>query len=115
MQLAASLAGVVSQRLVPQVDGGMVAAFEVLIANNAGPQPRSARARRTRSATSSRRAHDDGMQTLETSLSELVADGVVSYEEAVARSMFPKEIRQPADHAAFMARQLERQSAVVAL
>ena len=35
VQLAASLAGVVSQRLVPKVDGGMVAAFEVLLANKA--------------------------------------------------------------------------------
>ena len=35
VQLAASLAGVISQRLVPKVDGGMVAAFEVLIAKDA--------------------------------------------------------------------------------
>ena len=35
VQLAACLAGVVSQRLIPRVGGGMIAAFEILIANNA--------------------------------------------------------------------------------
>ena len=50
VQLAASLAGVVSQRLVPKVGGGMVAAFELLIANNACATS-SARARPTSSAT----------------------------------------------------------------
>ena len=35
VQLAACLAGVISQRLVPRIGGGMVAAFEILIANNA--------------------------------------------------------------------------------
>jgi twitching motility protein PilT len=34
----------------------------------------------------------DGMQTLEMHLSRLVADGVVSIEEAAARSLYPKEI-----------------------
>jgi twitching motility protein PilT len=34
VQLSASLAAIVAQRLVPKVGGGMVAAFEVLIANN---------------------------------------------------------------------------------
>src|SRR5579863_3521289 len=34
VQLASSLAAVVAQRLVPRVDGGMVAAFEVLVATN---------------------------------------------------------------------------------
>jgi hypothetical protein len=37
------------------------------------------------------------MRTLEGSLSELVAAGLITYEEAVARSVFPKEIRQPHD------------------
>ena len=36
VQLAASLAGVVAQRLVPRIGGGVVAAFEILLANQAG-------------------------------------------------------------------------------
>jgi twitching motility protein PilT len=38
----------------------------------------------------------DGMQTLEMSLSQLVKDGVVSYEEALAVSLYPKELAKPA-------------------
>jgi twitching motility protein PilT len=34
----------------------------------------------------------DGMQTLEVSLSDLVARGLVSHDEAVGRSMYPNEV-----------------------
>jgi twitching motility protein PilT len=37
----------------------------------------------------------EGSQTLELSLDALVQAGVVSYEEAVLRSLYPKEIRRP--------------------
>ena len=36
------------------------------------------------------------MQTLESALNELVADGVVEYDDAVAVSMYPKEMRRAA-------------------
>jgi hypothetical protein len=36
------------------------------------------------------------MQPLETSLNELVAAGKVSYDEAIAVSLYPKEIAKPA-------------------
>jgi twitching motility protein PilT len=35
----------------------------------------------------------EGMLTLETSLDALVADGLIGYDEAVARSLHPKEIQ----------------------
>jgi hypothetical protein len=35
------------------------------------------------------------MQTLEASLNELIAEGLVEWEDAVAVSLFPKEIRGP--------------------
>jgi Tfp pilus assembly pilus retraction ATPase PilT len=40
------------------------------------------------------------MLTLEASLNSLVTDGLVSYDEAVARSMHPKEIKRlvPSHH-----------------
>ena len=44
VQLAASLGAILAQRLVPKVGGGMVAAFEVLIATQPGPEPDSRRA-----------------------------------------------------------------------
>ena len=95
VQLAASLAGVVSQRLVPQVDGGMVAAFEVLIANHAVRNlVREGKTHQLRNVMHGGRA--DGMLTLETSLNELIAAGLISVDEALSRSLFPKEIREHA-------------------
>lgn len=81
LQIAEALRGIVAQRLVPTVDGGRVAAFEVLIngpgvAANIG----SGKIVEIRSALESRR---DGMRTLEQSLAELVGQGQVTYKTAV--------------------------------
>jgi twitching motility protein PilT len=95
VQLAASLAAVVSQRLVPKVDGGLVAAFEVLLATPAVRNlVREGNSHQLRNVMHSSRAQ--GMQTLETGLNDLVAAGAISYEEAVARALHPKEIRRTA-------------------
>ena len=94
VQLAGALQAVVSQRLVPRIGGGRVAAFEVLMATFAVRNiVRDGRTNQLRNiiTTSSK----DGMLTLESSLSELVASGVVSYEDAVAATLYPQEIRQP--------------------
>lgn len=95
VQLAASLTGVVAQRLVARTDGGMIAAFEVLLANTA-----------TRSLIREGKSHQirnviaqsvrEGMQTLEQSLSVLVAHGLISYEDALSHALVPKEVRPPA-------------------
>jgi twitching motility protein PilT len=95
VQLAASIAGVVSQRLVPRVDGGQIAAFEILTATN--PVRALIREGKTHqirnvAATSVR----EGMQTMEVALNDLVEQGVISYDDAVDRSLHPKEIRRPA-------------------
>jgi twitching motility protein PilT len=94
VQLAASLAGVISQRLVPKVGGGMVAAFELLIAKEAVRNlVREGKTHQLRNVMHGSRG--EGMLTLETSLNDLVAAGLISYDEAVARSLHPREI-QPA-------------------
>jgi twitching motility protein PilT len=104
VQLAACLAGVVSQRLIPKTDEGMVAAFEVLMANNAMRNLiREGKTHQIRNVVAT--GMKDGMKTLESSLSELVAAGHITYDEAVAHSVFPKEIRQPHEHAAWVQRQ----------
>lgn len=96
VQLSAALSGIVYQRLLPRKDGGLVAAHEVLIANPAVrnlvkegkiPQLRNALVTGQR----------DGMVTLEQSLSMLVSAGVVDYQEAVARSLYPGDITPPVD------------------
>jgi twitching motility protein PilT len=38
----------------------------------------------------------EGMQTMEDSLNGLVEQGLVDYDDAVDRSLFPNEIRRPA-------------------
>lgn len=97
VQLAAALTGVVAQRLVPRTDGGMIAAFEVLLANNAiRSLIREGKSHQIRNIMS--QSVREGMQTLEQSLSVLVAHGLISYDDAVARAVLPKEIRPPANY-----------------
>ena len=94
VQLAACLAGVVSQRLIPKTDQGMTAAFEVLIANNAMRNLiREGKTHQIRNVLSSARA--EGMCTLETWMNHLIETGFITYEDAVARSSHPKELRLP--------------------
>jgi twitching motility protein PilT len=93
VQLAASLAGVISQRLVPRVEGGMVAAFELLISNQAVKNLiREGKTHQLRNVMHGNRA--EGMLTLETSLNALIDAGLISVEEALARTLFPREIHQ---------------------
>jgi twitching motility protein PilT len=92
-QLASGLTGVVYQRLLPRVGGGLVAAYEVLVANapvrNLVKEGKTNQLR-NQIVTGQR----DGMQTLETSLNALVRAGAVSYDEAVTRSLYPKDIER---------------------
>jgi twitching motility protein PilT len=91
VQLAAALSGVVYQRLVPKIGGGMTAAYEVLVATPA-----------VRNLIKEGKTHQlrnclvtgarDGMVTLEQSLSQLVQDGVVTQADALARSLYPQDI-----------------------
>jgi twitching motility protein PilT len=92
VQLASCLAGVISQRLIPRVGGGMIAAFELLIANSAvRALVREGKTHQIRNILAAGRA--EGMCTLETWLNHLVANGLITYDDAVARSVHPKEIK----------------------
>jgi twitching motility protein PilT len=91
LQLSASLVGVVYQRLIPRVDGGLVAAYEVLKGTIAVRNLiRESNTRQLRNAITMGQA--DGMQTLEMHLSELVTDRIIDRDDAVHRSLYPKEI-----------------------
>jgi twitching motility protein PilT len=92
-QLAAALTGVIYQRLVPRVAGGLVAAYEVLVANYAVRNLiKEGKTNQLRNCLVT--GQREGMVTLEHSLSALVQSGTVSYEEAVARSLYPKDIER---------------------
>jgi twitching motility protein PilT len=94
VQLAGSLQCVISQRLLPRVGGGRVAAFEVLLATFAVRNTvRDGRTNQLRNIMATSSAQ--GMLTLEQSLAQLVIGGQVSYEEAVTHSLFPNEIPRP--------------------
>ena len=95
MQLAGSLSAVIAQRLIPRADGkGMVAAYEVLIATHAVRNlVREGKTRQIRNVITTSQA--DGMMTLEMGLSKLVTSGAITYEDAVARALYPNEIVQP--------------------
>jgi len=94
VQLANTLSGICYQRLLPRKDGGLVAAFEVMVANSAVRNlVREGKTNQLRNVLVTGQA--EGMQTLEMSLNQLVADGVVDYDEALATSLYPKELAKP--------------------
>jgi twitching motility protein PilT len=95
LQLANTLAGIMHQRILPKIGGGRVAAFEVLMGTHAARNLiRQGKTAQIRNVVAT--GQQDLMQTLEASLSQLVVDGVISYEEAVAHSLYPNEITNPA-------------------
>ena len=93
VQLASSLTGVVYQRLVPRIGTGLAAAYEVLVAT---PPVRNLikEGKTNQIRNSIVTGQRDGMQTLEASLGSLVEQGLISYDEAVSRSLHPRDVRR---------------------
>ncbi len=91
VQLAAALTGIVYQRLIPRIGGGLIAAYEVLVADTAIRNLiKEGKTHQLRNSLVT--GQRDGMVTFEQSLSALVQSGQISYEDAVARSLYPKEV-----------------------
>jgi twitching motility protein PilT len=94
MQLSAALVGIVYQRLLPRVSGGLVAAYEVLLGTHAVRNLiKEGSTRQLRNAITM--GQSEGMQTIEMHLSRLIAEGVITAEEAGLRSLYPKELGRP--------------------
>ena len=92
IMLAGALQGVISQRLLPAIGGGRVAAYEIMIANEAIRNlVREGKSRQMRNMIATGAA--DGMQTVEMDLARLVAAGLISMETAMESSVYPKEIQ----------------------
>jgi len=91
-QLSGTLLGVLSKRLIPRIDGGRVAAFELLIANAA-----------VRNLIREGKTHqidlvietsaEEGMISLNRSLANLIKKGEISYDQAIVHSLNPSELR----------------------
>ena len=89
LQLAASLLGVFSQRLVPRIAGGRVPAFELLINNDAVAN--IIREKRTHEInTVIETSSEQGMIDMNRSLLDLVKRGEISIESAYQYSINPK-------------------------
>lgn len=85
VQLAGSLAGIFSQRLVPRISGGLIPAYELLINNNAIAN--LIREGRTHEiSTVVQTSSQEGMIDMDRSLAELVRKGEVTVEDAYERS-----------------------------
>ncbi|MBU4480084.1 PilT/PilU family type 4a pilus ATPase [Patescibacteria group bacterium] len=81
VQLAGSLSGIFSQRLVPRISGGLIPAFELLINNNAVSN--LIREGRTYEIDSVIETSSQlGMISLNKSLSDLVREGEITIEDA---------------------------------
>jgi twitching motility protein PilT len=91
-QLSATLVAIVSQRLIPRIDGGLIPATEIMIANSA-----------IRNLIREKKAYQidlvietnlqEGMMTLNRSLAKLAKEKVISMETAELHSMNPQELR----------------------
>lgn len=89
VQLAGSLIGIFSQRLIPRVSGGLVPAYELLINNNAvSTLIRDARTHEINTVIQT--SSQEGMIDMDRSLAELVHRGEVTVEHAYEHSMDPK-------------------------
>ena len=91
VQLASTLKGVVSQRLIPRIDGGRVPAVEVLIGTSAvATNIREGKTHLIDSIIQT--SQDAGMITLESSLASLVLAGTISLETAKSYALRPEEL-----------------------
>ncbi|MFA6193663.1 MAG: type IV pilus twitching motility protein PilT [Parcubacteria group bacterium] len=92
MQLAQSLLGIVSQRLVNRIDGGRVPAVEILINNNAvGNLIREGKSHQINLVIET--SKDQGMISLNHSLADLVKEGIIALEEAESYSPDKEELK----------------------
>jgi twitching motility protein PilT len=92
-QLAASLLGIFSQRLVPRIAGGLVPAYELLLNNNAVAN--LIREKRTHEIdVVIETGSESGMVDLNHSLLELVRAGEISIENAYQYSLNPKGLER---------------------
>lgn len=90
IQLAATLKGIISQRLVPKITGGRIPAVELLLGNSAIAS--NIRDGKTHLIDSTiQTSKDVGMVTLEDSLAQLVRSGEVSLEVAKAYALHPDD------------------------
>ena len=96
LQLSMVLRGVVSQTLLRKINGGRVAAFELLL-NTSGIRSLIAEGKIHMLPSYLETGSESGMMTMEMSLAQLVKDKIVSQEEAFASAPNPNALRKLLD------------------
>jgi twitching motility protein PilT len=93
IQLASSLIGIFSQRLIPRISGGMVPAYELLINNNAVAN--LIREKRTHEIdTVIETGSESGMIDMNRNMADLVRRGEITVENAFTNSFRPKVLEK---------------------
>lgn len=93
MQLAGSLTGIFSQRLIPSISGGLVPAYELLIANAAVANLiREKRVHEINTVVET--GSSEGMIDMNRCLVEMVRSGQISVESAYQYSLNPKGLER---------------------
>jgi len=93
IQLAGSLSGIFSQRLIPRISGGLIPAYELLINNSAVANLiREKRIHEVNTVIET--GSKDGMIDMNRSLSELVRAGQITVENAYLYSLNPKNLER---------------------
>ena len=93
LQLAGSLAGIFSQRLVPRIAGGLIPVYELLINNEAVSNPIPEK-RTHEIQTVIETGAGEGMIDMNRALAELVRAGEITVEAAYSRSWSPKTLER---------------------
>ena len=93
LQLASSLLGIFSQRLIPRITGGLIPAYELLLNNNAVSN--LIREKRTKEIdVVIETGMESGMIDLNHSLIELIRAGEITIENAYQFSLNPKGLER---------------------
>lgn len=91
-QLSSTLLGIFSQRLIPRISGGLIPAYELLIANAAIKNLiRESRTQEVDLVVDT--SLQEGMVSLNRSLTELLQKGEITMESAIGYSLNPSELR----------------------
>jgi|SaaInl4_135m_RNA_FD_contig_61_194854_length_3155_multi_5_in_0_out_0_1 twitching motility protein PilT len=91
-QLSTTLRGILSQQLLPKKTGGRVAAREILLVTPAiANLIREGKTYQIHSAIQT--GQKLGMVTMDQSLNELYERGIISFEDAVSKAIYPENIK----------------------
>ena len=91
MQLSNVIMAICSQRLLPKIGGGRIAAAEILIANS-GVRAIIREGRTHQLDTAIQTGAEQGMQSMDATLAGMIRDGIITYETAMEYAVDPDNL-----------------------